>query len=304
MPIPDYQKLMLPLLKFTSDKKEHSTSESLDYVWNYFNLTELEMSETLPSGGQTIIENRASWARTYLKKAGLLESPRRGYYKITDRGLDALKKSPDNLEEYLFQFSEFREFKSKRNAEHLDQQKIERELKAESGPLDPMETLETSFQKIKNELAEDLLKELKVTSPSFFEKAVLKLLQKMGYGNLVEHTGKAGDEGIDGKIREDKLGLDMIYVQAKRWKDGVIGRPEIHKFIGALSSQGASKGIFITTSTFSNDALECVSRGIPTKIVLIDGFTLAQYMIDYDVGVSKVKNFEIKRKDTDFFVEE
>lgn len=170
-----------------------------------------------------------------------------------------------------------------------------------------MEALETAHQKIQSELAEDLLNEVKKTTPTFFEKMVLGLLDKMGYGGYLEgsgeHTGKSGDEGIDCRIKEDRLGLDVIYVQAKKW-EGTVGRPEIHKFVGALKGQGANKGIFLTTSSFSCEALDYASKIDSPKIVLIDGITLAQLMIDYDVGVSKVKNFEIKRKDTDFFVED
>jgi restriction system protein len=301
MPIPDYQRIMLPLLKFTSDKKEHTVTEALEYIISYFKLTEQEKTEKLPSGIQTIIENRVGWSRTYLKKAGLLDSPRRGYFKITDRGLQVLSKDPSEINlKTLFQFEEFIEFKTKHK--ESNNESIHQTIATEA--LDPMEALENAYSKIKNNLADDLLREIKTASPTFFEKAVLQLLSKMGYGDLVEHTGKTGDEGIDGKIREDKLGLEVIYVQAKRWANGTVGRPEIHKFIGALSSQGANKGIFITTSSFSGDALECGLKSISPKIVLIDGLTLAQYMIDYDIGVSKVKSFEIKRKDSDFFVEE
>ena len=199
-----------------------------------------------------------------MKKAGLLESPSRGFFKITDRGLEVLSRKPSKIDlKFLLQFEEFVEFKTKHkdsNKETIHQTTIEETL-------DPMEALENAFSKIKNNLADDLLKEIKTTSPTFFEKAVLQLLSKMGYGDLVEHTGKTGDEGIDGKIREDKLGLEVIYVQAKRWANGTVGRPEIHKFIGALSSQGANKGIFITTSSFSSDALECGLKSIAKNCV-------------------------------------
>jgi restriction system protein len=301
MPIPDFQSIMLPFLKFAGDGKEHSLTEAFEDISAFFKLTEEEKRELLPSGMQTIIENRVGWTRTYLKKAGLVDMPKRGYFKITVRGLDVLKQNPAQINvKFLMQYPEFADFhlikKNGRKEEHIQ--------KTIPESLDPMETLENAFLTIKNNLADDLLKEIKTASPTFFEKAVLQLLSKMGYGDLVEHTGKTGDEGIDGKIKEDKLGLEVIYVQAKRWDSGTVGRPEIHKFIGALSSQGASKGIFITTSSFSSDALECGLKSISPKIVLIDGLTLAHYMIDYDIGVSKVKSFEIKRKDSDFFVED
>ncbi len=301
--IPDYQTIMLPLLEYTKDGKERSLNEAIEHVSVLFKLTEQEKHEMLPSGMQTIIENRVGWARTYLKKAGLIESPRRGYFKIANRGLEILKQNPSKIDnKFLMQFSEFVEFHSVKKE---DKQNFSQKTITES--LDPMETLENAFQSIKESLADDLLKEVKNATPEFFEKTVLKLLRRMGYGDLVdgsmEHTGKSGDEGVDGKIKEDKLGLDVIYVQAKKWEN-TVSRPEIQKFVGALKGQCANKGIFITTSNFSGEALDYARKIDSPKIVLIDGETLAQYMIDHDIGVSKVKNFEIKRKDTDFFVED
>jgi len=303
MPIPDYQSIMLPLLEYVKDRKERSLPEAIEHISKLFKLTEEEKHEMLPSGMQTIIENRVGWSRTYLKKAGLVESLRRGYFQITERGQEVLKQNVSRIDnKFLMQFPEFIEFHTvKKEAKQNYSQKTITES------LDPMETLENAFQHIKQSLADDLLKEVKSASPEFFEKTVLKLLRRMGYGDLVdgsmEHTGKSGDEGVDGKIKEDKLGLDVIYVQAKKWEN-TVSRPEIQKFVGALKGQNANKGIFITTSDFSGEALEYAKKIDSPKIVLIDGVTLAQYMIDHDIGVSKVKNFEIKRKDTDFFVED
>jgi restriction system protein len=301
--IPDYQTIMLPLLEYVKDRKERSLPEVIEHISKFFKLTEEEKREMLPSGMQTIIDNRVGWSRTYLKKAGLVESTRRGYFQITERGQQILKQNPSRIDnKFLMQFAEFVEFHKVKKEE---KQNYSQKTITES--LDPMETLENAFQRIKESLADDLLKEVKNATPEFFEKTVLKLLRRMGYGDLVdgsmEHTGKAGDEGVDGKIKEDKLGLDVIYVQAKKWEN-TVSRPEIQKFVGALKGQSANKGIFITTSDFSREALDYAKKIDSPKIVLIDGETLAQYMIDHDIGVSKVKNFEIKRKDTDFFVED
>jgi restriction system protein len=203
---------------------------------------------------------------------------------------------------FLTQFAEFVEFQAPKKDERKDSTQ-----KTILESLDPMEQLENSHQRIQNELADDLLKEVKKTTPKFFEKIVLELLRKMGYGGYLEgseeHTGKSGDEGIDGKIKEDRLGLDMIYIQAKKW-EGTVGRPEIHKFVGALKGQGANKGIFITTSAFSSEAIDYASKIDSPKVVLIDGADFALLMIEYDVGVSKVATYEIKRKDSDYFVED
>jgi restriction system protein len=302
--IPDYQTIMLPFLEYVKDGKERSLPETVEYISKLFKLSPEEKRQKLPSGTQTIIGNRVAWARVYLKKAGLIDSPRRSYFRITERGLSALKQKPSVIDnDFLIQFPGFSDFV--KPAKYSNKTDTSQKMSTET--LDPIETLENAFQHIKESLADDLLKEVKNATPVFFEKAVLKLLNRMGYGDLisgsVEHTGKSGDEGVDGKIREDKLGLDVIYVQAKKWEN-TVSRPEIQKFVGALKGQNANKGIFITTSDFSREAIEYARKIDSPKIVLIDGETLAQHMIDYNVGVSKVKNFEIKRKDTDFFVED
>jgi restriction system protein len=302
MAIPDYQRIMLPLLKFAEDKKEHSIREAIEHVSKLFNLSEEEKRELLPSGQQPIINNKTGWARTYLIKSGLLESTRRSYFRITDRGLEVLKKNPPEINvKFLEQFPEFREFKTLKrdDGKHLDRE----EKYSEKTPQD---LLEDGYQNIKRNLAQDLLNLIKSCSPEFFEKLVIELLLKMGYGGSLKEAGEAigrsGDEGIDGIIKEDRLGLDAIYIQAKRW-EGTVGRPEIHKFVGALQGQRAMKGIFITTSNFSKDAREYVEK-IDSKIVLIDGESLTQFMIDNDIGVSKVVTYEIKRIDSDYFSEE
>jgi restriction system protein len=301
MAIPDYQTLMLPVLKFASDDNEHTIHETVKFLADQFNLTNEERKELLPSGHQEVFFNRVGWARTYLKKAGLLEAPKRGIFKITERGKKILKTNPlaitNNL---LSQFDEFKEFKTKRKKREENTEDLVEQTKT------PEEAFEMAYENLHNELASDVLEHLKKCDPSLFEKIVIEVLVKMGYGGSLRDAGKAigktGDEGIDGIIKEDRLGLDIIYIQAKRW-EGNIGRPEIQKFAGALQGQRARKGIFITTSNFSKDALEFASK-IDSKIILIDGEQLADYMIDFNVGVSIISKYELKRIDSDYFIEE
>jgi len=304
MPIPGYQSIMLPLLKFAGDKKEHSFREAIEHIANIFNLSEEERKEVLPSGQQYIIDNRVGWARTYLKKAGLLESTKRSYFKITDLGLEVLQKNPKEINlKFLEQFPQFIEFRNLRNenGEEEEEKKEEETLKQT-----PQELLEYGYQRIKKDLAFELLNFVKKSSPRFFEKLVVELLIKMGYGGSLKDAGKAigksGDGGIDGIIKEDKLGLDIIYIQAKRWEN-VVGSKEVRNFVGSLAGQKANKGVFITTSSFTRDALDYV-KTIPHKVILIDGETLAQLMIENDVGVSKITSYDIKKIDSDYFEEE
>lgn len=305
MPIPDYQTIMLPLLKQLSDRKEYLFKEVIALLGKQLKLTEEEMSELLPSGQSLLFANRVGWARTYLKKAGLLDSPKRGMVCITDRGLQVLEENPKKIDNNLLrQFPEFVEFQNIKkedtgSLEQIDTTQVEKQT--------PEETIDLAYQNIRQSLAQELIDTVRRLSPAFFERLVVELLVKMGYGGSMKDAGKAigktGDEGIDGTIKEDKLGLDIIYIQAKRWQAGnVVGRPELHKFVGALAGQGAKKGIFITTSTFSKDALNYVPRN-ETKIVLIDGVQLAQLMIDYNLGVSVQRSYEIKRLDNDYFEE-
>lgn len=302
--IPNYQVLMLPLLKAVKDQKEYKLNDIVDILANEFKLSEEERKELLPSGQSFLFGNRVGWARTYLKKAGLLDSPKRGYLIITQRGLDVLKQNPKEVNVALLQqFSEFLEFQSSKRDDNTTENTI---IQSESIQT-PEEILENSYQDIRKSLAQELLDKITKLSPTFFERLVVELLVKMGYGGSMKDAGRAigksGDEGIDGTIKEDKLGLDIIYIQAKRWQPGnVVGRPEIHKFVGALAGQGAKKGIFITTSTFTKDALKFVPRN-ETKIVLIDGYLLAQLMIDYNLGVATQQVYEIKKIDSDYFEE-
>lgn len=303
MAIPDYQRIMLPLLRFAGDKSEHSIREAIDRLANEFTLTDSERKELLPSGKQATFSNRVGWARTYMHKAGLLDLTRRGHFRITGRGLDVLKQNPKTINvHFLEQFEEFREFRQRKN-DRDEPSGIVDEL---SGSKTPEELLETAYQTLRDDLSSEIRTAIMACSPEFFEKLVVDLLVKMGYGGSRREAGKAvgkaGDEGIDGIINEDRLGLDSIYIQAKRWEN-VIGRPEIQKFAGALQGHRARKGIFITTSSFSKDAYDYVSR-IDSKIILVDGSRLAEYMIDHNVGVTPLASYEIKRVDSDYFVEE
>jgi restriction system protein len=304
MAIPDYQSIMLPLLKLVSDNQEWKFRNVVEELAKGYHLTPEERKELLPSGQQPIFDNRVGWARTYMKKAGLLDSPGRGLVKISSRGQEILKRNPTRIDvKYLKEFPEFLEFQSLKREEDQQTEKDERQEDET-----PEELLDYSYQKIRKALALELLNKVMNLPPAFFEKLVVELLVKMGYGGSIKDAGKAigrsGDEGIDGTIKEDKLGLDIIYIQAKRWQQtNVVGRPELHKFVGALAGQGAKKGIFITTSKFTKEASEYVPKN-ETKIVLIDGEQLAQLMIDYDLGVSLVNRYEIKRIDNDYFGEE
>ncbi len=302
MIIPDYQTIMLPLLKFAEDNREHTIREAIDHIADVFKLDERNRKEVLPSGSQYIIDNRVGWARTYLKKAGLLESPRRSYFKITTLGLDVLKKNPTIINiKFLQQFPLFIEFRTVKKDKSDEEQEVEIELTQT-----PQELLEYGYQKIKKDLAQELLGFVKQSSPNFFERLVVELLLSMGYGGSRKDAGQAvgqsGDGGIDGIIKEDKLGLDIIYLQAKRW-ESVVGSREIRDFVGSLVGQRANKGVFITTSGFTKDALEYV-KTIPQKVILIDGGVLTQLMIENDIGVSKVISYDIKKIDSDYFVEE
>jgi len=299
MGIPGFQDIMLPLLRSAAGGGEHSLRETIERLADEFDLTNEQRNELLPSGQQAAFDNRVGWARTYLKKAGLLESTRRGYYRITQRGRDVLAQKPERIDiGFLDQFPEFVEFhKPKRRPTVPD-------VPSESERT-PDEEIDEAYQGFREGLAQELLETVKSVSPAFFERLVVDLLVKMGYGGTRRDAGQAvggsGDGGIDGIIKEDRLGLDVVYVQAKRW-EGSVSRPEIQKFAGALQGQRARKGIFITTSCFTAAAREYVSL-IESKIVLIGGEELAQLMIDHNVGVAPFAAYELKRVDSDYFTE-
>lgn len=284
MAIPDFQSIMLPLLQLCADGSEHASRDSSETLAANFGLSESERQELLPSGRQSRFANRVHWAKAYLKMAGLLVDTRRGHYEITARGREVLKQSPPRITiAYLQQFPEFRELREasgNRTAEPLEI--------AEDQARTPEEVLDAAYQRSRAGLQAQVLDKVRSCSPTFFERLVIELLVKMGYGGTLQDAGRAvgrtGDGGIDGIIKEDRLGLDAIYIQAKRW-ESMVGSPKIREFAGALQGQRAKKGIFITTSDYSKDALDYVSR-IDSKIVLIDGTMLAGLMIDYGLGVS------------------
>ena len=301
MPIPDFQALMLPLLKYTGDKQQHSFKEAIPFLANQFNLTEEEKKELLPSGKQAKFNNRVYWTKTHLEKAGLLLSPRRGIFVITQEGLKVLEKNPTSINtkflEQYDRYCQFRTSSSNNQQKSISTNTVEKET--------PEEALENAHLQLQKTLAIEILDNIKQCSPNFFESLVVDLLVSMGYGGSRKEAGEAlrrsRDEGIDGIIKEDRLGLDIIYIQAKRWEN-VVGRPEIQKFAGALQGQRAKKGIFITTSDFTKDAIEYVSR-IETKIILLNGNRLTELMIEHNVGVSPLAKYEVKRIDSDYFVE-
>jgi len=250
---------MLPLLRFTADKKdETSTGEAVETLAKELSLTDEDLKEMLPSGLQSTFFNRIGWAATYMKKAGLLEATRRGYYRITERGQELLKKQPKFINvKFLKQYPEFLKFQQLKGTRSSDRSIDSKEIHDVLAAT-PSEALETAYENLRDELADELLSKLKKTSPSFFERVVVELLVKMGYGgsraDAGRAIGKSGDGGIDGIIKEDKLGLDVVYIQAKRWDTSPVGRPDVMQFAGALQAQRANKGIFITTSRFTDDA--------------------------------------------------
>lgn len=301
--IPDYQTLMLPVLQHCADGEGHTARETVDSLGSKLGLTEEDWKELLPSGTQQVFANRIGWARTYLKKAGLLFAPCRGTLMITDRGRAVLKDPPDRINvKYLEQFEEFISFQSRSNKDEMSV--ATPDVPHTSGT--PEEALETAYQQLRGTLADEILEKVKTSSPSFFERLVIELLVAMGYGgtrkDAGERIGQSGDEGIDGIIKEDRLGLDVIYIQAKRW-EGSVGRPELQKFVGALQGQRARKGVFITTSTFTREAAEYVKH-LDCKVILLDGSSLTQFMVDFNVGVSHVSSYEVKRIDMDYFSDE
>lgn len=303
MPIPDFQTAMAPFLRALQNGEERSVRELTHLVGLAFQLTADEFAQLLPSGRVTTIHSRVGWARTYLKNAGLIEPVRRGVFRITDRGREALAISPDRIDvKFLRRYPEFTEFEARSS----DAGDGAAEQPTPGGASDtPEEAMDSAHRLLRRGLEADLLDQIMSSSPAFFEQLVVDLLVRMGYGGSLSDAGKAigrsGDGGIDGIIKEDRLGLDAIYVQAKKWEN-TIGRPEIQKFAGALQGQRARKGVFITTSNFSSEAQDYVSR-IDSKIVLIDGDTLVQLMVDFSLGVATVRTYDIKKIDSDYFLE-
>lgn len=300
MSFPDYQDCMLPMLEILADGQDHKVRDLTQAVADRFHLSEDDRARLLPSGQQTVIANRVGWAKTYLKKAGLLANPVRGMVRITDEGRKVLAHKPTRIDtDFLQNFAPFLEFYNKTT-------EVEEKNDHCESVTTPEETLESAYSLLRNALADELLEKVKSCSPTFFEHLVVDLLVAMGYGgsraDAGQAIGKSGDGGIDGIIKEDKLGLDVVCIQAKRW-DRTVGRPEVQAFAGSMEGVRAKKGVLITTGTFSKEAEDYVTR-IERKIVLIDGRRLADLMIEHNVGVSISRSYVIKKMDLDYFESE
>lgn len=305
MAIPDFQSLMLPLLEFAADGMEHSSRDAREHLAGVFSLSAAERAELLPSGRQPVFDNRVAWAKTFLQQAGLLSSPRRAYFQITDRGRQILAEKPGRIDNrFLSRFPEFVEFRMSGQRER----QAPAATPVESCEVStPEEMLEAAYQQIRGDLAAELLLRIKAAPPAFFERLVVELMVAMGYGGsrreAGEAIGRSGDGGIDGIIREDRLGLDIIYIQAKRW-EGNVGVRELREFVGVLNGKGARKGVFITTSGFARAALDYIATITDRKVVLLDGRELTELMIDFGLGVTTTATYEVKRIDSDYFSEE
>jgi restriction system protein len=300
MAIPDYQSIMLPLLALAGDGLDHQFRDDVERLAEHFSLTDAERSELLPSGTAHLFANRVGWARTYLKQASLLSAPRRGMLRITPAGEALLAKKPSRIDSALLnQYESFRAFRARGKAE----EEVVPTVSALPTEQTPEDAMAQAYRRVRKALEAELLEQIKAASPAFFERLVVDLLVAMGYGGSRQDAGRAigksGDGGIDGMIKEDRLGLDVIYLQAKRW-EAVVGRPEVQKFAGALQGQRASKGVFITTSGFTKDAVE-YANVISAKIILIDGETLVGLLVDHNVAVARVGVYELKKVDTDYF---
>lgn len=293
---------MLPLLELLSDGSERTVLEVTQALAIRFQISDADLELRIPSGSR-LFASRVGWAKTYLKKAGLVLQPRRAVLLISDRGREVLTENPKALSNtFLQRYEEYRAFTRPQTLSETATTTAENLMSTET----PEALLESSHQTLRAALAQDLVEQVLECSPSFFERLVVELLVAMGYGGSIADAGRAvgrsGDEGIDGIIKEDRLGLDVIYLQAKRWQ-GVVGRPEIQKFVGALSGQRAKKGVMITTSAFTNEARAYAAQ-IESKVVLIDGAELAELMIDFNLGTQTVRTYELKRIDGDYFTED
>lgn len=303
MAVPDFQTIMRPLLALHGDGEEHELAATRTGLADHFNLTEEDRAERIPSGRVTTLQNRVGWAAMYLFRAGLLERPRRAHYRITDRGREMLSQHPDRIDlSVLNQFEEFAEFRKPATSDSVSEEG--EQLDTDSATAE--ERIDVGYRELRGALVADLLDRVREQSWEFFERLVLEVLKAMGYGGpegAVERLGgQGGDEGVDGVIREDPLGLELIYIQAKSWEN-TVGRPEIQQFIGALQGKQASKGIFITTSKFSDGAL-AYARSVAVRVILIDGRRLAELMIDHDVGVNTRETYELKEVDLSYFLPE
>jgi restriction system protein len=310
MAIPDYETLMLPLLKIAGDGQEHRISDAVNQLGRDFKLTQEERQQLLPSGKQTTFANRVHWAKTYLAQAGLLEATKRAHFRITERGRKVLAENPLRIDnEYLSQFAEFTQFRERSRVAGKPKSSQAAEI-----PVTPVQTqtpdelLRSTVKQIETVLGKDLLDRILVAPPPFFESLIIKLLLAMGYGGSQENSGRivgqSGDGGIDGVIDQDALGLDRVYVQAKRYAiESAVSEPEIRAFSGSLGAAKANKGVFVTTSYFTQPARSFAERH-PFRIVLIDGEQLTALMIRHNVGVRIDETLYLKKVDEDFFLDE
>ena len=305
MAIPNFEDFLYPFLIQLKDK-DVSTKEMKDALVKHFNLTEEDCSLKTKSGSAFQLNDRIGWCRQWLRRALFIEIPQRGIYSITQRGKDYLQSHTDLRQENLLQYPEYAEYAHMPVTSKADSNVEKKEIEEKLGEMTPTEQMDVAFKSINDDLAADLLQRVLDMSPNFFEKLVLDLLLNMGFGSRNKEmaivTPTSHDNGVDGIIPEDALGLDKIYIQAKRYTDNPVSKPEIHKFIGALDEQKATKGVFITTSKFTSGAVETANKA-SKKIVLIDGKSLADYMIEYNVGVSEKKIYEVKKLDSDYFEE-
>jgi restriction system protein len=304
MPIPDFQSLMLPLMEVLADGEEHIMRDATAALADRFQLTEAERRELMQSG-QTVFYNRVAWAKTHLKYAGLLDNPIRGKVRLSPLGREILETKPGAINcRFLKQFPSYLAFIGQGEPDGGAGEALQGPATLESDKT-PLELLDSSYRALRKTTAEELLSRLKACSPAFFEQVVVKLLLAMGYGGIAGEglvTGRPGDAGLDGVIKEDKLGLDVVCVQAKRW-EATVGRPAVQAFAGSMEGHRARKGVLITTSSFSKDAWDYVDR-IERKIVLIDGERLADLMMDHGVGVTTTKVYELREVSNDFFDED
>lgn len=301
MTIPTYEELMLPLLKEVQNQPL-SNSEITIKLAKIFNLTDENLEEK-NTGGAPKFYNRAQWAKTYLKQAGLVSNPSRGIVEITDEGKKVLAQKVSKIDnKFLATYTPFLEFKNRKKDGEIEATEKQSDLVSEQTP---EEEIESAFLRLKDSLKSELLDKILASSPMFFEQLIVDLLIAMGYGGsrkeAGERIGKSGDGGIDGTIKEDPLGLDIIYLQAKRYaKDNTVGRPDIQKFIGSLSGEGATKGVFVTTSSFTKEAKDYLNR-VQHRVILIDGYDLTEHMINYGVGLREVNTLKIQKIDDDYF---
>ncbi|MCC7274670.1 MAG: restriction endonuclease [Alphaproteobacteria bacterium] len=308
MPIPDYQSLMLPVLKLAANA-ERRVPELDAELAAQFGLTEEEKTRRLPSGKQTILHNRVHWAKFYMTKAGLIAAPTRGRFIATDLGRDLLARDPPRIDvDLLLSYPSFKEFYRGNPVEEGGAAESPIVAAVPTQVATPEEQIEAAHQSLQSALRADLLQRILQNTPAFFEQVIVDLLVAMGYGgthrSAAEQLGRSGDGGVDGVINEDRLGLDRVYVQAKRYAPATsVGRPDVQAFVGSLVGFGATKGVFVTTSTFSKQAIEYAQR-LPQRVILIDGLRLGDLMIEHDVGVRLSRTVQFKRLDEDFFAEE